>query len=145
MCGIVGIAGDYDRQQLMAEIRAMNAAIAHRGPDEEGVWVGEKFAFAMRRLSIIDLAGGQQPMWDRRTGIGIVYKGEVYNYSKLRTGVEAAGIDFQTASDTEVVLKSLALKGPSAVHDWNGMFAVASWNDREKKLVLIRDRVGVKP
>jgi asparagine synthase (glutamine-hydrolysing) len=145
MCGIVGIAGRLRRDQLLTAVNAMNVAVAHRGPDDEGAWVGENFAFGMRRLSIIDLAGGHQPMWDSRTGIGIVYNGEVYNYKTLRAGLEKSGISLQTASDSEVVLKTLALKGADAVHDWNGMFAVAAWNDREKKLLLIRDRIGVKP
>jgi asparagine synthase (glutamine-hydrolysing) len=145
MCGIVGLAGRLSRERLTAEVEAMNAAVAHRGPDDEGTWVGENFAFGMRRLSIIDLASGHQPMWDDGTGLGIVYNGEVYNYKSVRAGLEKKGISFKTTSDTEVVLKSLALKGAEAIHDWNGMFAVAAWNDRDKKLLLIRDRVGVKP
>lgn len=145
MCGIAGIAGRMSRERLGAAVQSMTGAIAHRGPDDEGAWVGDHFAFGMRRLSIIDLPGGHQPMWDQRTGIGLVYNGEVYNYKVVRAGLERAGQTFQTASDTEVVLKSLALKGRDAVHDWNGMFAVAAWNDREKKLLLIRDRMGVKP
>src|SRR5215475_7963127 len=131
MCGIVGIAGRLRREQLLTAVNAMNVAVAHRGPDDEGTWVGENFAFGMRRLSIIDLAGGHQPMWDSRTGIGIVYNGEVYNYKAIRAGLEESGLKFQTTCDTEVVLKSLGLKGPKAVHDWNGMFAVATWDDRE--------------
>src|SRR5215467_10861955 len=145
MCGIVGIAGRLDRGQLHAAVDAMDGALTHRGPDDEGTWIGENFAFGMRRLSIIDLAGGHQPMWDTRTGIGIVYNGEVYNYRSIRRELEKSGADFQTRSDTEVVLKTLASKGADAVHDWNGMFAVAAWNDQEKKLLLIRDRMGVKP
>jgi asparagine synthase (glutamine-hydrolysing) len=145
MCGIVGIAGRLRRDELSSTVTAMSAAVAHRGPDDEGTWVGDGFAFGMRRLSIIDLAGGHQPMWDTRTGIGIVYNGEVYNYRSIRRELEKSGADFQTTSDTEVVLKTLASKGADAVHDWNGMFAVAAWNDREKKLLLIRDRMGVKP
>src|SRR5215475_12536027 len=125
MCGIVGIAGRFSRQQLASEIKAMNSALADRGPDDEGTWVGEHFAFGMRRLSIIDLSGGHQPMWDQRTGLGIVYNGEVYNYRAVRSALQKVGISFQTTSDTEVVLKSLASKGRSAVHAWNGMFAVA--------------------
>jgi asparagine synthase (glutamine-hydrolysing) len=145
MCGIVGLAGRFSNAQLKGEVRLMMDGIAHRGPDDEGAWVGENFAFGMRRLSIIDLAGGHQPMWDSRTGTGVVYNGEVYNYKAVRAGLEKAGLAFHTSSDTEVVLKSLALKGPKAVHEWNGMFGVAAWNDREQKLLLIRDRMGVKP
>src|SRR5262245_16893452 len=117
MCGIVGIAGRLDTDRLAAIVRAMNAAVVHRGPDDEGTWVGEEFAFGMRRLSIIDLSGGHQPMWDTRTGIGIVYNGEIYNYRSVRSDLEKAGIRFRTASDTEVVLESLALKGSDAVHE----------------------------
>jgi asparagine synthase (glutamine-hydrolysing) len=145
MCGIVGIGGHVRREHLAASIEAMNRAIVHRGPDDEGVWIGDDFAFGMRRLSIVDLAGGHQPMWDRRTGTGIVYNGEVYNYRVIRASLEKQGISFQTTSDTEVVLQSLALKGTQAVHEWNGMFALAAWNDRKKKLLLIRDRMGKKP
>ena len=145
MCGIVGVAGNCGRDRLASAVAAMNAAVAHRGPDDEGVWVGEHFAFGMRRLSIIDLSSGHQPMWDDVTGTGIVYNGEVYNYRAVRADLEKAGITFTTSSDTEVVLKSLARKGPSAVHDWNGMFAIAQWDPRNNKLLLIRDRLGVKP
>src|SRR5437773_479993 len=126
MCGIAGLAGRFSRDQLGSTVTAMTKAIAHRGPDDEGSWVGDGFAFGMRRLSIIDLAGGHQPMWDSRTGIGLVYNGEVYNYKPIRAGLEKSGIAFHTSSDTEVVLQSLALRGPDAVHEWNGMFAVAA-------------------
>jgi asparagine synthase (glutamine-hydrolysing) len=145
MCGIAGVAGRFSRERLGIAIQSMTDAIAHRGPDDEGSWVGDNFAFGMRRLSIIDLAGGHQPMWERRTGIGLVYNGEVYNYKAIRAGLEKEGVSFHTSSDTEVVLQSLALRGPEAVHEWNGMFAVAAWNDREQTLLLIRDRIGVKP
>lgn len=145
MCGIVGVGGKLRREQMQTVVERMNSAVAHRGPDDEGSWVGENFAFGMRRLSIIDLATGHQPMWDERSNLGIVYNGEVYNYRTLRIALEKRGISFRTTSDTEVVLKSLALKGPDAVHDWNGMFAVACWNKEENQLVLIRDRMGIKP
>jgi asparagine synthase (glutamine-hydrolysing) len=145
MCGIVGIAGHLTTERLATALRAMNAALSHRGPDDEGVWIGEHFAFAMRRLSVIDLVNGHQPMWDSRTGTGIVYNGEVYNYRALRKELERSEVHFHTTSDTEVVLQSLAAKGSAAVNDWNGMFAVAQWNDCSKELLLIRDRIGVKP
>jgi asparagine synthase (glutamine-hydrolysing) len=145
MCGIVGVAGRFRREELKSTVKAMTDAITHRGPDDEGSWVGDGFAFGMRRLSIIDPVGGRQPMWDYRTGLGVVYNGAVYNYKTVRACLEKSGMSFQTSCDTEVVLKSLALNGASAVHEWNGMFGVAAWNDREKKLLLIRDRMGVKP
>lgn len=145
MCGIVGIAGRFTRERLASSVRLMTDALVHRGPDDEGAWEGDGFAFGIRRLSIIDPAGGHQPMWDDRTGTGIVYNGELYNYKTIRAGLERSGIAFHTSSDTEVALKSLALRGPDAVRDWNGMFGVATWNISEQKLLLIRDRLGVKP
>ena len=145
MCGIAGVAARLNKERLASTVQAMTDAIAHRGPDDEGAWIGEGFGFGMRRLSIIDLAGGHQPMWDSRSGLRIVYNGEVYNYKAIRAELEKSGLAFRTTSDTEVVLQSLAMKGPRAVHDWNGMFAVAAWYERERKLLLIRDRLGVKP
>ena len=145
MCGIVGIAGSFSRAQCIEILRKMNAAIEHRGPDDEGVWAEDGFGFAMRRLSIIDLAGGRQPMWDEQAGIGVVFNGEVYNYRALREHLIVNGHQFHTTSDTEVVLKTLIQSGLPGIHTWNGMFAVAAWNSNEKKLVLIRDRMGVKP
>ncbi len=123
----------------------MNAAIVHRGPDDEGIWAEDGFGFAMRRLSIIDLAGGGQPMWHEQSGLGVIFNGEVYNYRPLREQLLKKGHQFHTHSDTEVVLKTLVDSGLSGIHNWNGMFAVAAWNRNEKKLHLIRDRMGVKP
>jgi asparagine synthase (glutamine-hydrolysing) len=145
MCGIVGIAGSFSREQCLEILRKMNAAIEHRGPDDEGYWAEDGFGFAMRRLSIIDLAGGHQPMWDEQSGTGVVFNGEVYNYRPLREQLIARGHQFHTTSDTEVVLKTLIESGLPGIHTWNGMFAVAAWDRNEKKLVLIRDRMGVKP
>ena len=145
MCGIVGIAGSFSREQCVEILRKMNDAIVHRGPDDDGIWAEDGFGFAMRRLSIIDLAGGQQPMRDQDSGLRVVFNGEVYNYRTLRDQLQERGQRFATTSDTEVVLKTLVSSGLSGINTWNGMFAVAAWNQREKKLVLIRDRMGVKP
>lgn len=123
----------------------MNDAIVHRGPDDEGIWAEDGFGFAMRRLSIIDIEGGHQPMWDDQAGLGVVFNGEVYNYRPLREELLKQGHHFHTHCDTEVVLKTLAGAGLPGIHTWNGMFAVAAWNRNDKKLVLIRDRMGVKP
>lgn len=123
----------------------MNAAIVHRGPDDEGLWAEDGFGFAMRRLSIIDLTGGRQPMWDEAAGLGVVFNGEVYNYRAVREELLKQGHRFHTSSDTEVVLKTLVDSGLPGIHTWNGMFAVAAWDRNEKKLFLIRDRMGVKP
>jgi asparagine synthase (glutamine-hydrolysing) len=146
MCGIVGVMGDFRREEGVAVAARMNGSIVHRGPDEEGLWGADGFAFGMRRLSIIDLAGGHQPMWDERTGLGVVFNGEIYNYRELRERMSRAGEqNWATHSDTEVVVKSLAREGLEAVHDWNGMFAVAAYDPRDESLLLIRDRMGVKP
>ncbi|MCA1641884.1 MAG: asparagine synthase (glutamine-hydrolyzing), partial [Acidobacteria bacterium] len=146
MCGIVGVLGGLSRDECLAVVRRMNDAIIHRGPDEDGAWAEDGFGFAMRRLSIIDLAGGQQPMWDERTGLGVVFNGEVYNYKDLRERLSTRGTgQWATRSDTEVVLRSLATDGDAAIQTWNGMFAVAAWDARAKRLTLIRDRMGVKP
>jgi len=123
----------------------MNAAIEHRGPDDEGVWAEDGFGMAMRRLSIIDLAGGHQPMWDEQNRMGVVFNGEVYNYRALQQEFREQGHQFCTTSDTEVVLKTLVERGLEGIHKWNGMFAVGAWDPNQKKLVLIRDRMGVKP
>ena len=145
MCGIVGVAGPLSRERCIEVLRKMNAAIVHRGPDDDGIWAEDGFGFAMRRLSIIDLAGGHQPMWDENAGIGVIFNGEVYNYRTLRDQLQKQGQEFHTTSDTEVVLKTLVESGLLGIDTWNGMFAVAAWNRNEKTLVLIRDRMGVKP
>lgn len=143
MCGIAGIAGPLDKGRCLEVVQRMTDAIVHRGPDDEGIWAEDGFGFGMRRLSIIDLSGGHQPMWDDRTGLGVVFNGEIYNYRDLRQSLGPE--NFRTSSDTEVVLRSLGIRGLDAVHSWNGMFAVAAWDVREKKLLLLRDRIGVKP
>jgi asparagine synthase (glutamine-hydrolysing) len=140
------VAGDLPRAECLRVVRAMNDAIVHRGPDDDGAWAEDGFGFGMRRLSIIDLAGGHQPIWDEETGTGVVFNGEIYNYRQVREKLERQGhTRWQTHSDTEVLLKSFALGGEQAVHDWNGMFAAALWDARGKRLTLIRDRMGVKP
>src|SRR5436305_1983762 len=140
MCGIVGVLGELSREECLAVVRRMNDAISHRGPDEDGVWAEDGFGFGMRRLSIIDLAGGHQPMWDEQTGAGVVFNGEIYNYRELRARLEARGFTaWTTRSDTEVVLRSLGADGEAAIHSWNGMFGVAAWAKRARKLTLIRD------
>ncbi|MCA1816673.1 MAG: asparagine synthase (glutamine-hydrolyzing) [Acidobacteria bacterium] len=146
MCGIVGIVGELPRAEASAVVRRMNESIFHRGPDEGGEWADDGFAFGMRRLSIIDLAGGHQPMWDEPTRTGVVFNGEIYNYRALRERLEARGVTgWATRSDTEVVLRTLVEDGEAGIHTWNGMFAVAAWDARAKKLTLVRDRMGVKP
>jgi asparagine synthase (glutamine-hydrolysing) len=146
MCGIVGVVGEFSKDECTRIVGKMNRAIIHRGPDDDGVWTQDGFGFGMRRLSIIDLVNGRQPMWDEPAGIGLVFNGEIYNYRALRSKLNArTHLNWSTESDTEVVLKSLVNVGVKGIDDWNGMFAVASWDLKEKKLLLIRDRMGVKP
>jgi asparagine synthase (glutamine-hydrolysing) len=145
MCGIVGIVGPYSQERCVEILRKMNGAIVHRGPDDGGIWAEDGFGFAMRRLSIIDLAGGLQPMWDDKANLGVVFNGEVYNYRTLREQLQKQGHSFRTTSDTEVVLRTIVESGLEGIHSWNGMFAVAAWDRSQKKLTLIRDRIGVKP
>ncbi len=146
MCGIVGVVGDFSRDECLSIVGKMKGAIVHRGPDDDGAWAEDGFGFGMRRLSIIDLAGGHQPMWDDSSGTGLVFNGEIYNYRALRSKLEAKKhLNWNTESDTEVVLKSLVNAGEKGIDDWNGMFAIASWNPKAKELLLIRDRMGVKP
>ena len=145
MCGIAGLlAPDLSCEQARDVVTDMTAAMLHRGPDDVGVWADQGVALGMRRLSIIDLAGGHQPMWDEPSGTGVVFNGEIYNYAAIRDRL-AASEAFVTHSDTEVLLKTFARRGLAAVEEWNGMFAAGLWDKRARQLTLIRDRLGVKP
>ena len=144
MCGIVGLAGRMSRSEATDSAAKMNAAIVHRGPDDEGLWATDGFAFAMRRLSIIDLAGGHQPMWSD-DGVGIIFNGEIYNYRALRAELQASGYVFATHSDTEVILHLYRRDGLDMVRRLEGMFAICLYDRARGQLRLIRDRFGVKP
>lgn len=144
MCGIAGLAGRYSASEAAELAGRMNQAIVHRGPDDAGLWSTAGFAFAMRRLSIIDLAGGHQPMWTD-DGVGIVFNGEIYNYRALRQGLEAEGYHFRSHSDTEVILHLYHRHGLEMVQQLEGMFAICLYDPRQGRLHLIRDRFGVKP
>lgn len=144
MCGIVGIAAARGSEKITSMLDSMAAAIFHRGPDAGGCWATENFGFAMRRLSIIDLSGGQQPMWTH-DGVGIVFNGEVYNYKQLRSQLLANRYQFDTHSDTEVVLKAFHQSGISSIYNLNGMFSFCIYDGRSNSFFLVRDRVGIKP
>ncbi len=144
MCGIVGLVGRMSAAEAGALVDRMNGSIVHRGPDDAGRWATDGFAFAMRRLSIIDLAGGHQPMW-ADDGVGIVFNGEIYNYQTLRAELESAGYVFQSHSDTEVILHLYRHLGPEMVHRLEGMFAICLYDPRRQVVHLFRDRFGVKP
>jgi asparagine synthase (glutamine-hydrolysing) len=145
MCGICGVVALDGGAVDPAPLETMGAALAHRGPDSEGSLVDGPVAFAMRRLSIIDLAGGDQPVGNEDGAVQVVQNGEIYNYRELRTGLEQRGHRFSTASDTEVLVHLYEDLGPSFVDRLRGMFALALWDARSRRLVLARDRFGIKP
>jgi asparagine synthase (glutamine-hydrolysing) len=149
MCGVVGWV-DFERSLAgeRANILAMTATMALRGPDAEGVWLAEHAALGHRRLAVIDLVGGVQPMTADRDGTAaaaITYSGEVYNYRELRAELTDRGHRFRTQSDTEVVLRAYLEWGDAFVDRFNGMFAFGLWDIARERLVLARDRMGVKP
>ena len=123
----------------------MNNALAHRGPDDSGVYINENIAFAHRRLSIIDLENGQQPMANENKTIWITYNGEIYNFMELKKQLSEKGHVFKTNCDTEVIIHSYEEYGIDCVSKFNGMFAFAVWDGRERSLFLARDRLGIKP
>lgn len=146
MCGIAGIVYS-DRhlpETMAAAIQPMTDALAHRGPDGAGIWQGSGIVLGHRRLSIIDLAGGAQPMVGP-SGSVIVFNGEIYNYRELRTELESKGYRFRTDSDTEVLLAGFEQFGDKVLERLVGMFAFAIWEPDKKRLFLARDRLGKKP
>jgi asparagine synthase (glutamine-hydrolysing) len=149
MCGVVGWV-DFGRSLVgeSASIRAMTAAMALRGPDAEGIWADEHVGLGHRRLAVIDILGGAQPMTaehDGSTLAALTYSGEVYNYLELRAELRRLGHHFRTDSDTEVVLRAYLQWGEAFVERLNGMFAFGLWDCRQQRLLLARDRMGVKP
>ena len=146
MCGIAGILYADPLRAVEPELLAgMQQAIAHRGPDGDGVWIGGGVGLVHRRLAIIDLATGQQPMSSSHGGLQIVFNGEIYNYRELRRRLESQGHTFRTHSDTEVLLHLYQQQGADMVSALRGMFAFALWDASARQLVLARDRVGIKP
>lgn len=146
MCGIAGIIRfDAGGRVQERRLRAMRDSMVHRGPDDAGLVVRGQAGLAHRRLSIIDLAGGHQPMSDPQGQTWISYNGELYNYRSLREDLKARGCRFTTQSDTEVVLRAYEVYGSACVEHLRGMFAFAIWDEREQRLFLARDRLGIKP
>jgi asparagine synthase (glutamine-hydrolysing) len=151
MCGIAGIIGRLDPTNRAA-LERMNDAMLHRGPDANGIWTsapddrGWGTLLAHRRLAILDLSpAGVQPMIDPVTGHVITFNGEIYNYRDLRRRLEGEGQQFQSSGDTAVMLRALGLHGPEAVSWLRGMFAFASWDQKQRRLLLARDHLGIKP
>ena len=141
MCGIAGYVG-FDDERLL---RKMCSALQHRGPDAEGFYTAPGVGLAHRRLSIIDLANGRQPMTNETGTLQLVFNGEIYNYEKLTADLKAKGHVFRTASDTETILHAYEEYGLDCVQHLRGMFAFALWDTAKKKLVMARDRIGEKP
>src|SRR5436190_626228 len=142
MCGIAGLAGTAADREVLEK---MAVAIAHRGPDSDGFLVDNQAGLAFRRLSIIDVAGGDQPIFNEDESIAIILNGEIYNHHDLRKGLDERGHRFRTHSDVETVLHLFEEKGERCLDDLRGMFALAIWNRRDRSLFLARDRVGKKP
>ncbi len=145
MCGITGIVNANDRTAERETVERMNRAITHRGPDDDGFYVNKNVALGMRRLSIIDLALGKQPIHNHDKTKWIVYNGEIYNYQDLRDDLDRRGHKFYTNSDTEAIVHLYDEFGADCVNYLRGMFAFAIWDETEKSLFIARDRVGKKP
>ncbi len=145
MCGIVGIVKNNDSLVDQALISRMCQAIRHRGPDDDGFYFSEGVGLGMRRLSIIDVKGGQQPIHNQDRTAWIVFNGEIYNYRELREKLEKLGHTFYTNSDTEAIIHAYDQYGADCPKHLRGMFAFAIWDERTRELFLARDRVGKKP
>ena len=146
MCGICGKL-NFDRQLAVSPtlVRAMADTIAHRGPDDEGFYNSGPVGLGFRRLSIIDLATGHQPLSNEDGTVWIVFNGEIYNYQELRAFLQGKGHIFKTQTDTEVIVHLYEEFGEACVDKLRGMFAFAIWDENKKSLFLARDRVGIKP
>ena len=147
MCGICGFVsrGGHDTKAARATLVGMCRTMVHRGPDDEGFHIDGFSAIGMRRLSIIDLEGGHQPIYNEDGTVGVILNGEIYNFQELRDKLIERGHRFTTRSDTEVIVHLYEEMGADCVSQMNGMFAFAVWDSRKRKLLLARDRLGVKP
>src|SRR5688572_30490667 len=145
MCGITGYVTNNSTPVERELLETMSRAIEHRGPDEDGFYIKENVGLAIRRLSIIDLAHGKQPIRNADGTKWIVYNGEIYNYQELRRDLESNGHKFYTNSDTEAIVHLYDKHGPECLRFLRGMFAVAIWDEKDRSLFLARDRVGKKP
>src|ERR1700694_3564161 len=154
VCGICGVAFASRSAEAESRVRAMAAALRHRGPDEEGFLAGDArapgLALGMRRLSIIDLAGGHQPVWNESRDVAVVFNGELYNYRELRERLALCGHHFVTQSDTEILVHAWEEWGEESLTELRGMFAFALLDLRERYatapiLFLARDPLGIKP
>ena len=146
MCGIAGkLFLEPGRPVEREAVEAMGRTLAHRGPDDPGLYVHGNVGLAMRRLAVIDVASGRQPIHNEDRTVWTVYNGEIYNFAELRRDLEARGHRFYTRTDTEVIVHLYEEEGPDFARALNGMFAIALWDAARRRLVLVRDRLGIKP
>jgi asparagine synthase (glutamine-hydrolysing) len=146
MCGICGKL-NFNRDAVVSEglLKAMADSITHRGPDDEGYYVSGQIGLGFRRLSIIDLSGGHQPLCNEDGTVWIVFNGEIYNFKELRQLLQSKGHTFRTQTDTEVIVHLYEEYGDACVEKLRGMFAFAVWDQKQRRLLLARDRIGIKP
>src|SRR6185436_3440458 len=146
MCGIVGAFSiDPTIRIDPTLLRSMTDAIVRRGPDDDGHYVSGPIGLGMRRLSIIDVAGGHQPIANEDETLWIVFNGEIFNHEGLQQGLKQRGHRFRTRSDTETILHLYEEEGPECLRHFRGMFAIAIWDVRKQQLFIARDRLGIKP
>ena len=146
MCGICGRFNFEQRAPVtLREVQTMARSIVHRGPDDEGYYVSGPLGLGFRRLSIIDIEGGHQPMSDAEETVRVVFNGEIYNFPELRQELESLGQVFRTRSDTEVIVLGYKQWGDEILSRMNGMFGLAIWDERRRRLVIARDPFGIKP
>src|SRR4051812_15566278 len=145
MCGIAGIIDMAGRGVARPTLERICGRLAHRGPDDEGYFTNHEAGLGQRRLSIIDLTSGKQPMANEDGSVWVTFNGEIYNFHELRGRLEGLGHTFATHSDTEVIVHAYEQYGPLCVRHLRGMFAFAVWDMKQRALLLARDRVGKKP
>src|SRR6266513_2022957 len=145
MCGICGQFNFVRSEPVESEtIRRMAQTMVHRGPDDDGYFISGSLGLGFRRLSIIDLAGGHQPMSDAEETVWVILNGEIYNFKELRSELEGLGHSFRTKSDTEVIIHGYKEWGTEVLNHLNGMFGLAIWDVKQKRLVVARDAMGIK-
>lgn len=145
MCGICGQYNFGDLEPVShRDIGEMTRTLVHRGPDDEGYHIAGPLGFGFRRLSIIDLDGGHQPMSDQDESVWVIFNGEIYNFPELRCELEGYGHVFRTNSDTEVIIHGYKQWGDEVLNRLNGMFGLAIWDVRQRRLILARDPFGIK-
>ena len=145
MCGIVGFVNKWDKEKKEKNLDLMLKRIIHRGPDGEGKYIDDFVALGHRRLSIIDLDGGKQPIYNEDESLVIIFNGEIYNYKELKKDLIKSGHKFSTKSDTEVILHGYEEYGEGILDKLRGMFAFVIWNKNKKELFGARDHFGIKP